>query len=421
MPTELITGLVSSPVRQRHPWSVTVPGSLDEVLAEDSRKLHGFPQDYVPLMVLLSGGATSDQLRRQVFAPEWVRQIVADAPDVFDRLWRDGLVFAFATISIDFYPERGKARLSTRLDASPIDSVSPDGVKANPLAASPFVGLFESCVLPTVRAGAAMPSVAGALPKTMLLSFAAVWSRAIALARAGDENAFVRAVFLVRNPGFPEQRALWHALEQGDGRAFWEYVNPPTADATGHHRPGVGDRSAGATVHAQWQKLFDRLRRGEDPAWGDVQAAADALLDSAQTNWPAPPHSRPPGWLETTVATLMLLGPLAIGCLLWWALGMLDTGASLFSESGPNYRYLDGFRLSSILSVTAVETFRFLLAILIFGYSLIVVWATGSIWWDWLRGSPGTRPIGVAMWVLSSPARIYRDFKRRRNEITVRF
>lgn len=123
------------------------------------------------------------------------------------------------------------------------------------------------------------PDKPTSVPKTMVLSFAAVWSRAIMLAHHPAKADPPAALNLIRNPGLDNQRALWDALKTQNRQGFMDYF-------------GLSDANA-RVVYNQWQCMFNDLRRGRELPWEELTGATDNLFTAIEeAQKPQPKLSR---------------------------------------------------------------------------------------------------------------------------------
>lgn len=99
--------------------------------------------------------------------------------------------------------------------------------------------------------------------KTVVLSFAAVWARAVALLHhtKPDRDA---AVALVLSPGYAKQRELWEALKNNNRQGFSEYF--------------CLSENKGAAVYGQWQRIFRDFQGGREVAWQEIVSATERVL-----------------------------------------------------------------------------------------------------------------------------------------------
>jgi hypothetical protein len=131
-------------------------------------------------------------------------------------------------------------------------------------------------------------------PQTLVLSFAAVWLRALALKAAGDANG---AVALVKAAGAASQEGLWSALARADRQGFVDYFQ-----LTDPRTP----------AYDAWSRIFTALRAGNPVAWGEIQAAAQALAASIKAGVVrAPAAALRPVITRPRRAAAGLAGPLA--------------------------------------------------------------------------------------------------------------
>lgn len=101
-------------------------------------------------------------------------------------------------------------------------------------------------------------------PLTLMLSFAAIWLRALALKQSGDANA---ALALLKDPGAAEQTPLWNALAGADRQAFAYYFRLAQAD----------------TAYDQWKQAFTALQNNAAVSFGDIRAATATLSAAIRT------------------------------------------------------------------------------------------------------------------------------------------
>jgi hypothetical protein len=100
-------------------------------------------------------------------------------------------------------------------------------------------------------------------PPALVIAFAAVWLRALALKRSGHAAA---AEALVKDPSATRQRPLWDALAAHNQQKFAGYfsiANPSPA-------------------YVQWQSLFDALREGRAPSWTDIRKGLHELTTAIE-------------------------------------------------------------------------------------------------------------------------------------------
>jgi hypothetical protein len=109
------------------------------------------------------------------------------------------------------------------------------------------------------QVAAGSPGGEARAPQTLVLSFAAVWLRALALKAAGDANG---AVALVKAAGAASQERLWTALARPDRQGFVDYFR-----LTDPRTP----------AYDAWSRIFTALRAGNPVIWSEIQAAAQAL------------------------------------------------------------------------------------------------------------------------------------------------
>ena len=104
------------------------------------------------------------------------------------------------------------------------------------------------------------------LRRTMVLSFAAVWGRALGLLK-GPQPSPEDPFALVAEPILPKQEPLWEALRTGSAAGFQEYfrLSQPVRN-----------------LFELWQGIFQELCDGHHVSWEDVRQAADLI---ARANW----------------------------------------------------------------------------------------------------------------------------------------
>jgi hypothetical protein len=109
--------------------------------------------------------------------------------------------------------------------------------------------------------------------KSVVLSFTALWCRARAL-KYSVGGAALTALKLVHNPSYEAQRPLWEALNSQNREGVLEYF-------------GLREVNASA-VYAQWQALFNTLRRGQEVAWQEIVSATQNLVTVVGRKAPSP-------------------------------------------------------------------------------------------------------------------------------------
>lgn len=193
-----------------------------------------------------------------IIAPEIVRGVISKASGLFKVIERNGFVY------IDFCAKNIMLdRKSGSIAVIDIDSSWPVTLlrtkKPDNEGQIEFWGVWNHvlCSGVSVRLENA--------PKSVLLSFAAVWSRAIALKSRGTKRDIHSALTLVHNPSYERQLPLWVALGAKNREGFLEYF-------------GLGIKAAPA--YMQWQGLFNKLLRGGDIAWDEIIKATDILLSA---------------------------------------------------------------------------------------------------------------------------------------------
>jgi hypothetical protein len=109
--------------------------------------------------------------------------------------------------------------------------------------------------------------------KSVILSFAALWCRALALKYSAG-GAALTALKLVHNPSYQAQRPLWEALSAQNKAGFLQYFGLRGVDA--------------ANVYTQWQAVFNAFLRGQEVAWQDIVRATENLVREVGRKGPAP-------------------------------------------------------------------------------------------------------------------------------------
>jgi hypothetical protein len=193
-----------------------------------------------------------------VIAPQLVRAVISKAASIFKVIERYGFVymdFSSKNIMLD-----GKTGTVAIID---IDSSSPATLlrikKPDNEGQIEFWGLWIHVLSSRV------PVRPENAQKSVLLSFAAVWSRAIALRGRGTKVDIHSALTLVHNPGYERQRPLWDALMSKNRSGFLKYF-------------GLAVKTSPAYV--QWQGVFNKLLRGVDVTWDEIIKAVDVLLSA---------------------------------------------------------------------------------------------------------------------------------------------
>lgn len=105
-------------------------------------------------------------------------------------------------------------------------------------------------------------------PKTVVVSFAGVWSRALMWVKRKTQSDERAAINLVLNPSSDYQRPLWKALKEENRQEFIEYFQLRGTQ--------------GEAIYMQWQFMFDGLRSRRELPWQDVISATDNLLSAIE-------------------------------------------------------------------------------------------------------------------------------------------
>jgi hypothetical protein len=201
-----------------------------------------------------------------------IRTIVKQAADTFKCIAEHGYVyidFCAKNIMID---HRNRRVILIDIDSSwPMSLLKKKG-KPDRQVQVEFWGLWNEDI------GSIVPINVENAPKTLVLSFAAVWSRALILGDRKTNADDLTALKLVHNPSINYQRPLWKALRNKSSHEFMEYC----------HLKGT----LGETVYEQWQDMFGVLRSGRELPWHAVISATDNLLsaiEGAQAQSTGPP------------------------------------------------------------------------------------------------------------------------------------
>lgn len=193
-----------------------------------------------------------------VIAPEVVRAIVVQAAQTFAAIARHGYVYIdFCTKNIMRDATSGRISIIDMDSAWAAARLRTEAPSAG--AGIEFWGLWNE-----VLRYATQCKTANA-PKSVVLSFAAVWARATMLIQSSQKKGKIPALNLVLNPNFDrQQRALWTALREQNRPIFIEYfgLNEPE----------------GARVYAQWQRMLEDMEHGRELPWREVVSASDNLL-----------------------------------------------------------------------------------------------------------------------------------------------
>jgi hypothetical protein len=193
-----------------------------------------------------------------VITPQLVRGVITKASGIFKVIERCGFVY------IDFCAKNIMLdRESGGLAIIDIDSSWPAtflrNKKPDNQGQIEFWGLWNHTL------SACIPVRVENAQKSVLLSFAAVWSRAIALKRRGTQVDVHSALTFVHNPSYERQRPLWDALLSKNQKGFLDYFIR-----------GI----KALPVYVKWQDVFTKLFRGLNIAWEDIIKATDVLLSA---------------------------------------------------------------------------------------------------------------------------------------------
>jgi hypothetical protein len=109
------------------------------------------------------------------------------------------------------------------------------------------------------------------LPKTMVLSFAAILGRAIGLINLSNPPPAEEIREFVRHPNIDVQKLIWHALDQGVDRGFYDYFNFSLSSTTQTQR---------MKLFENWRDIFRELTAGRFVAWTEIRQVASELASS---------------------------------------------------------------------------------------------------------------------------------------------
>jgi hypothetical protein len=205
--------------------------------------------------LLISKGAIAPiDLVSEPFISAAVKQAVQS----FAALWAEGYVYTDFCAKNILRDDRETIRLIDVDSCWPITRLASERYPSGIAFDIKFWGLWNT------HAAAAASGGEERAPRALVLSFAAVWLRALALKCSGDTAG---AVALVRDPSAAKQQPLWDALAARNGREFAAYFLTAAASA----------------AHGLWQSMFDALKAGQTPHWSEVVRAVGALADAVKS------------------------------------------------------------------------------------------------------------------------------------------
>lgn len=176
---------------------------------------------------------------RQLIAHTPISQVVSQAADTLCGIWESGYVYA------DFGEKNMLIHRFSDIQFIDVDSCE----KASSSFKQPSTK-FDLSYWILWKSFIKSERCDVRLPKSMLLSIGAVWTRALALSR--DENRLIDAVTLLcdKRSNLSFQHQLWNALDIGNSKVFNEQFMLPT----------------GSSIHFdRWRRLFHNLKGGDGP------------------------------------------------------------------------------------------------------------------------------------------------------------
>jgi hypothetical protein len=167
-----------------------------------------------------------------------------------------------------------------------------------------FWYLWDTYLLPARRPLLPSPEK---LPMAMVVSFAAVWGRAMGMLHS-QQHPNMDAFLLIDSPSKDKQEQFWAAIKEGDEDAFYDYLLLPS-------------RTDG--FFQEWQEIFKELLSPREISWFEIPGPVNWLAslypsqsrvippvpdDPQQSNQLTPSNGPPPSGPPVSPARQLIIG-----------------------------------------------------------------------------------------------------------------